>query len=83
MKSGRKTGRALVASTALGAMAMCAITLIAPGARADRPPGPLCGPTILWVCSGPGGPLVLFGGTVCEKVLFEEETGLTCVPYGG
>ena len=44
-------------------------------------PGPLCGPTILWSCVVPGCPdcpVVLFGGTVCEKIAFEKKTGRVC-----
>jgi len=60
------------------------MTLTAPSTAA-APGGPplLCGPTYLWVCSGPGGPVVLFPGTICDKILFERQSGLTCVPYGG
>ena len=46
------------------------------------PPGPECGPTYLWVCTG-GGQEILFAGTICEKEHFESQTDLTCVPYGG
>jgi hypothetical protein len=53
----------------------------APQAEALAPPGPQCGPSYLWICSGPGGPDILFGGTICEKNEFEKENGVTCVPF--
>jgi len=76
----RKAGHALVASLACAAMAIGALTLSESDAQA-RPPILLCGPTYLWVCSGPGGPDVLFAGTICEKRAFEKQSGLSCVPY--
>lgn len=79
----RKFGSSLLAGSAALALVLGGMALTANPAQALRPPGPLCGPTILWICSGPGGPKVLFGGTICEKARFEKETGLTCVPYGG
>ena len=80
MRLSRKIGNAFVASFACAALAIGTLTLSSPHAEA-RPPILLCGPTYLWVCSGPGGPDVLFAGTICEKVAFEKQTGLTCVPY--
>lgn len=60
-----------------------AAVLVQPASAGGPRGGPMCGPTILWICSGPGGPDVLFGGTICEKAAFEQSTGLTCVPYTG
>lgn len=75
----RRAGRACVATLAGVAMAIGATTLLS--SRAEARPIFLCGPTYLWVCSGPGGPDVLFAGTICEKVAYEKQTGQTCVPY--
>ncbi len=50
------------------------------------PPGPMCGPDILWICVVPGCPTcpdVLFGGTVCDRIEFEKETGRVCTPFPG
>ena len=54
----------------------------ASGARPGRP-GPLCGPTIFFVCSAPGQDDVFVGLTICEVEAFEQKTGLTCEPFGG
>ena len=78
----RRIQKTLLIGSAWGAMAFGALVLFAPRAEAYRPIL-LCGPTYLWVCSGPGGPDILFPGTICEKFVFERKTGLTCVPYGG
>ncbi|MEM7306121.1 MAG: hypothetical protein AAF682_05590 [Planctomycetota bacterium] len=79
----RNFARAVLAGSAFGALVLGTLTLQAPRASALPPIGPLCGPTFLWVCSGPGGPDVLFSGTICEKAKFEKKTGKTCVPYSG
>ena len=54
----------------------------ASGARPGRP-GPLCGPTILFICSASGQDDVLVGLTRCELADFERKTGRTCEPFGG
>lgn len=82
MKTLRSLGLPLLAGLVLVALVLVGVLCTSTPVEA-RPPGPECGPTYLWVCSGPGGPDVLFGGTVCEKAAYEKETGLTCVPYGG
>lgn len=82
MKTIRRVGKALLFSALSGALVVGVMTASAPRAEA-LPPILLCGPTYLWVCSGPGGPDVLFAGTICERKVFERQTGLTCVPYGG
>ena len=82
MKLVRRIASTVFAGSTLAALVLGGIALTSTPARAARP-GPLCGPTILWICTGPGGQSVLFGGTVCEKVRFEKRTGATCVPYGG
>ncbi len=83
MKLIRRLGKVSLIGSTFGALALGVMTLFAPRAEALPPIGPLCGPSILWICSGPGGPDILFGGTICEKIKFEKKTGLTCVPYGG
>lgn len=79
MNALRKLGSALLPASALAALVLGGIALTASPAEAGRPIGPLCGPTYLWLCSGPGGE-VLFAGTVCDKARFEKQTGMTCVP---
>ena len=47
-------------------------------------PEPDCGPSRLWVCVVPGCdtcPDILFAGTICEKLQFEEQTGRVCSPF--
>jgi hypothetical protein len=82
MKTFRNFARALLVTSAFGAAVFGGINLTAPRAEAVAPIL-LCGPTILWSCSGPGGPDILFAGTVCERLIFERRNGVTCVPYGG
>lgn len=81
MKSARRLARASLVAAAFAAVVLGASTLFAP--RAEAIPIFLCGPTLLWECSGPGGPDVLFAGTTCERARFERRSGLTCVPYSG
>lgn len=47
-------------------------------------PEPDCGPTYQWICVVPGCPTcpdVLFEGTICEKTIFEMQTGRVCTPF--
>lgn len=81
MKLVRRLAATVFAGSTLAALVLGGIALTATPAQAA--PGPLCGPTILWICTGPGGQSVLFGGTVCEKARYEKQTGFHCVPYGG
>lgn len=81
MKTLRRIGKASFVTAALVATIVGASTVLAP--RAEAIPVLLCGPTYLWACSGPGGPDILFAGTVCERMRFEARTGYTCVPYSG
>lgn len=81
MKALRRMASTLVAGSTLAAFLLGGLALTSAPAQAG--PVLLCGPTILWICSGPGGPDVLFGGTICEKARYEKKTGRTCVPYGG
>ena len=66
----------------VGLAALLGAAVLVQPASARPHPGPLCGPTYLWICSGQG-PDIFFGGTICEKAAFEQSTGLTCVPFGG
>ena len=80
----RRLGKALLVSLLSAVLVMGTMTLSAPRAEAVHPiPIFLCGPTILWACSGIGGPDVLFAGTICDKVRFERISGKTCVPFRG
>lgn len=80
MKNTQRVGRSLLAATICGGVALGAIGLMPQRAQAMRP-GPLCGPTILWICTFPDGSQRPFGGTVCERAQYEKKTGATCVPY--
>jgi len=82
MRLVRRIGSMLLGGSTLGALALGALTLTASPARAF-PPVLLCGPTLLWYCTGPSGPKYLFSGTVCEMRIFERRTGTSCVPYTG
>jgi len=78
----RRIGSTLLASSVAVALVVGALSLTAGSARAF-PPVLLCGPTLLWHCSYTGGPEYLYTGTVCEILLLERRTGLSCVPYTG
>ena len=83
MKTLGRLAKTLLAGSLSAVLVMGAMTLSAPRADANAVlihPLLLCGPTILWKCSGIGGPDVLFAGTICKKTRFEHKTGLTCVP---
>ena len=76
--------RVLLAGTVLAATAFGGVSLASSRSTLGFIPiTPLCGPSFLWSCSKIGGPEFLFGGTVCEKIIFERRTGTTCVPFGG
>lgn len=80
IKRNVRTATGLLASVALAAGAAVLFTP-SPAHAAGPIGGPLCGPTYQWSCSGPGGPKVLFIGTVCDRAAFERRTGYTCVPF--
>ncbi len=81
----------LLAGATLAALAFGGLTLTAPPTSAF--PVLLCGPIFLWSCSNGGDPEVsvdseggdpiVFAGTICEKLRFEAQTGLTCTLFGG
>ena len=50
-------------------------------AAAKRPPGPLCGPTILYECTFRDGSTELVGLTICELPKFEKKNKATCEPF--
>ena len=77
----KRLGKLLLGMAATAPLVLGAMTLTAP--VADAKPILLCGPTLLWVCKAVGGPEILFPGTVCEKRLFERQTGYRCEPYKG
>ena len=85
MKRHARFGKFVFASVAGIAAVLGVVVAVQPASGASDAKlggprgGPMCGPSYLWICSG-HGPDVLFGGTICEKIAFEEETGLTCVP---
>ena len=80
MKTIQRLRNVLTATGLSAALALGVMSLLAPDADAKpRPPGPLCGPSFQWSCTGVGGPSVLFLGTVCDKDKFEKKTGKTCV----
>ena len=83
MKLVRRMGTTMFAGSTLAALVLGGLALTSSPAHAGRRPGPLCGPTYLWICSGNGQEGVLFGGTICEKNQFEQQTGMHCVPYAG
>lgn len=79
MSRKRKT---VLSALVLVALAIGVTALISSQAAAFGPVGgPQCGPHYRWSCSGPGGPDVLFFGTVCDKLVFEQQTGLTCTAF--
>ena len=45
-----------------------------------KPPGPLCGPDILWLCTFQDGSTQLVGATRCDIVKFEKKNKATCEP---
>ena len=45
-----------------------------------KPPGPLCGPDILWLCTFKDGSTQLVGATRCDIAKFEKKNKATCVP---
>ena len=49
-------------------------------AKPKRPPGPLCGPDILWECTFKDGSTELVGATRCDIAKFEKKNKATCVP---
>ena len=74
----------IVFGSVVGLAAVLGAAVLVQPASARRPiPGPLCGPTILFICSAPGEEDVLVGLTICEVAEFERKTGLTCEPFGG
>jgi len=79
MRSWQRLVKGLTALGVCAAIGVGMVGVLTPEAEAR--PILLCGPTYLWVCSGPGGPDVLFAGTICERAAFEKQTGLSCVPY--
>lgn len=59
-------------------LAMLASDPVEAGPR--KPPGPLCGPDILWLCTFKDGSTELVGATRCEIEKFEKKNKATCEP---
>jgi len=72
-----------IGALALVAMIAVGFAALTTDAQAVRPPGPLCGPTILYECTWGNGSVHLVGLTVCELDKYEKQHRATCVPYGG
>ena len=64
----------------VGAIAMIVGALATEPTVAKRPPGPLCGPTILMECTFRDGSTTQVGLTVCEVKKFEKKNRATCEP---
>jgi hypothetical protein len=79
MKNTQRVGKSLLAASICTAIALGAVGLTPQRAEARRP-GPLCGPSYLWVCHLPDGSTTYFGGTICDKYQYEQQTGATCAP---
>lgn len=78
MKIMRHASKAMVIGFSVVALGFGAISVSAPQASALPPL--LCGPTLVWNCTGKFGPDVQFIGTVCDKAAFEQATRRVCVP---
>ena len=72
--------KALSALAILGVI-VAGIAALTTTATARVPPGPLCGPTILFECTFPDGSTQLVGLTRCEVGPFEKKNGATCEPF--
>ena len=64
----------------VGVIAVVVAALATEPAEAKRPPGPLCGPTILFECTFRDGSTELVGLTRCEVGKFEKKNKATCAP---
>lgn len=72
--------RAAGALAVLGTIVV-GLAALSTDARAVRPPGPLCGPTILFECTYRNGSTHLVGLTACEVDAYEKKHHASCVPY--
>lgn len=72
--------RKIVCSLGLLALVVAGAISLATDASARRPPGPLCGPTILFECTFKDGSTALVGLTRCEVDKFEKKNQATCEP---
>ena len=80
MKRIGRSGKFVLAGVSGLAMLLAALVLFGPGNKEANafPIRPLCGPSYIWKCSGPGGDVTFFG-TICDKFQYEQATGSTCV----
>ena len=78
--------KALLSMALLGVGAAGIATLaigLATAAPKKKPPGPLCGPTILYECTFRDGSTQFVGLTACEVDRYEKKNKATCEPSGG
>jgi hypothetical protein len=80
MKNTQRVGKSLLAASICTAVVLGAIGLTPQRAEARRP-GPLCGPTILWLCTWSDGSQHAVGLTICDLQVYIKQHGATCVPY--
>ena len=64
----------------VGVIALVVAALATEPVAARKPPGPLCGPTILFECTFRDGSTELVGLTVCEVAKFEKRNKASCEP---
>ena len=78
----RKNGflKTLSALAFVGVIAVVIAALATEPVVAKPPPGPLCGPTILFECTFRDGSTELVGLTICELAKFEKKNKATCEP---
>lgn len=81
MKNTQHVGKSLLAGSICAAIALGAIGLMPQKAEARRPGGPLCGPTILWLCTWADGSQHAAGLTICDLQKYLKVHGGSCVPY--
>jgi len=75
--------RSLSSAAVFGLFALGIVAMITPAeAKRPGPPGPLCGPTILFECTSKKG-TELVGLTQCEVEQYERKNRATCVPSAG
>ena len=73
--------KALAVLALLGVIAVgIAVLATDPVTAKPKPPGPLCGPDILWLCTFKDGSTQLVGATRCEIDKFEKKNKATCEP---
>lgn len=79
MKRKNRFGKALPTFAVLGVIVVGVAVLTNVTAR-PKPPGPLCGPTILYECTARDGSTEQVGLTRCEVARYEKKNKATCEP---